>query len=60
MQQSIEQLIITRPYPSKNEYFKNTQRHVQSSAKKWLFPGGLPILQSPGTADFLAQLLHIT
>ena len=60
MQQIIEQLIITRPYSSKNEYFKNTQQHVQSSAENWLFTGGLPTLQSPGIADFIAQLPHIT
>ena len=28
MQQIIEQLIITRPYSSNNEYFKNTQWHI--------------------------------
>ena len=55
----MEQLIIIRPSLSKNEYFKNTQRHIQSSAKDGVFTGGLPRLQSPGTADFLAQLLPL-
>lgn len=60
IQQIIKQLINISIYSGKNECFKNTQRHIQSSAKSWLFTGGFLAKQSPITADFLTQLLHTT